>query len=168
MTITHSMEHMHSGRQASNSRSYLVQRAERLALAYVDKPPQVSALSRALGVSERTLRKLFNEIHGRPPSRHLRMLRLSQVRGALLSARGQLVTVTEIATDFGFAELGRFSVEYRKVFGESPSETLHQARVSNSMNAAVAGGYPISYRWLRSRPGGSTDLKGTQPGRIEG
>jgi AraC-like DNA-binding protein len=95
------------------------------------------------------------------------MLRLSQVRGALLSARGQLVTVTEIATDFGFAELGRFSVEYRKVFGESPSETLHQARVSNGMNAP-GGGYPISYRWLRSRPDGSTDLKAAQPRHIEG
>jgi AraC-like DNA-binding protein len=149
MTITASMEHMHSGRQASRSRSYLVKRAEQLALAYIDRPLQVSALSRSLGVSERTLRKLFNEIYGRPPSRHLRMLRLSQVRGALLSARGQLVTVTEIATDFGFAELGRFSVEYRKVFGESPSETLHQARVSNTMNASVAGGnveYPIWHR----------------------
>ena len=140
MTITHSMEHMHAGRLASNSRSYLVQRAEKLALAYDGRPLQVSALSRALGVSERTLRKLFNEIHGRPPSRHLRMLRLSEVRRALLSARGQPVTVTEIATDFGFAELGRFSVEYRKAFGESPSATLHQARVSNRMSTPVASG----------------------------
>jgi AraC-like DNA-binding protein len=126
MTITHSVEHLNSGRQASDARSYLVQRAEKLALAY-DGNLQVSALSRALGVSERTLRKLFNEILGRPPSRHLRMLRLSEVRRALLAARGQPVTVTEIATDFGFAELGRFSVEYRKVFGESPSETLYHA-----------------------------------------
>jgi AraC-like DNA-binding protein len=39
----------------------------------------------------------------------------------------KLVTVTEIATGFGFVELGRFSVEYRKIFGESPSQTLHQA-----------------------------------------
>jgi transcriptional regulator GlxA family with amidase domain len=149
MTITHLVEQMQSDRQAGDSRSYLVQRAEKLALAYVDKPLQVSALSRALGVSERTLRKLFNEIHGRPPSRHLRMLRLSQVRGALLSSRGQLVTVTEIATDFGFGELGRFSVEYRKVFGESPSETLHPTRLSSSMNAPDAGGnaaYPILHR----------------------
>jgi AraC-like DNA-binding protein len=115
------------GRQGSGSRDYLVQKAEILALRRHDKPVQMSALSRALGVSERTLRKLFNEIHGRPPSRHLRMLRMSQVRGALLSARGQVATVTEIATNYGFAELGRFSVEYRKVFGESPSKTLRQA-----------------------------------------
>lgn len=140
MSITYSVEHIHAGRLASDSRGYLVQRAEKLALAYDDKPLQVSALSRALGVSERTLRKLFNEIHGRPPSRHLRMLRLSEVRRALLSARGHPVTVTEIATDFGFAELGRFSVEYRKAFGESPSTTLHQARVSNGMSTPVASG----------------------------
>jgi transcriptional regulator GlxA family with amidase domain len=126
MTINAYVGQIAAGRQGSDARNYLVQKAEMLALAYNDKPLQVSALSRALGVSERTLRKLFNEIHGRPPSRHLRMLRLSQVRGALLSARSQVATVTEIATDFGFAELGRFSVEYRKVFGESPSETLRQ------------------------------------------
>ena len=148
MTITHSVEHLNSGRRANDARSYLVQRAEKLALAY-DGNLQVSALSRALGVSERTLRKLFNEILGRPPSRHLRMLRLSEVRRALLAARGQPVTVTEIATDFGFAELGRFSVEYRKVFGESPSETLYHAAFSNKMNARVASENverPIPYR----------------------
>jgi AraC-like DNA-binding protein len=55
------------------------------------------------------------------------MLRLSQARRALLGADAKRATVTEIATCFGFVELGRFSVEYRKVFGESPSQTLHQA-----------------------------------------
>ena len=37
-----------------------------------------------------------------------------------------MTKVTEIATCFGFAELGRFSVEYRKAFGESPSQTLNR------------------------------------------
>jgi AraC-like DNA-binding protein len=62
-----------------------------------------------------------------PPYRHLRMRRLSQARSALLSADGNFTTVTEIATLFGFVELGRFSVEYRKMFGESPSQTLQRA-----------------------------------------
>jgi len=44
-----------------------------------------------------------------------------------MMARGRRVTVTEIATALGFVELGRFSVEYRRAFGESPSETLRQA-----------------------------------------
>jgi len=44
-----------------------------------------------------------------------------------MMARDRHVTVTEVATALGFVELGRFSVEYRKAFGESPSETLRQA-----------------------------------------
>ena len=72
-----------------------------------------------------------------PPCRHLRMVRLFQVRRALSSAHGQVVTVTAIATSFGFAELGRFSVEYRKVFGESPSVTLRRASRSIGVGTAV-------------------------------
>jgi AraC-like DNA-binding protein len=114
-------------RPASHSSLNLVQRAEMLALADLDKPLHVATLAHALAVSERTLRKAFKNTYGLSPCRHLRMLRLSRVRRALLSAHDQVVTVTKIATEFGFAELGRFSVEYRKVFGESPSVTLRRA-----------------------------------------
>jgi transcriptional regulator GlxA family with amidase domain len=76
-------------------------------------------------VSERTLRNAFNEIHGVPPCRHLRMLRLRHVRKVLLAADRELTTVTNVATAWGFSELGRFSVEYRRAFGESPSQTLN-------------------------------------------
>jgi AraC-like DNA-binding protein len=78
-----------------------------------------------LTVSERTLRKAFNEIHGVPPCRRLRMLRLLHARRGLLAADSELTTVTKVATASGFSELGRFSVEYRKAFGESPSQTLN-------------------------------------------
>jgi AraC family ethanolamine operon transcriptional activator len=36
--------------------------------------------------------------------------------------------VTSVATQHGFYELGRFAGEYRALFGEAPSETLHKAR----------------------------------------
>jgi hypothetical protein len=35
--------------------------------------------------------------------------------------------VTDIATEHGFWELGRFSVNYRHIFGETPSVTLRRA-----------------------------------------
>jgi transcriptional regulator GlxA family with amidase domain len=106
--------------------SQLVRQAEALALASLDEPLHVSALCHVIGVSERTLRKAFHRMHGVPPCRHLRMLRLSNARRALLSADATLAKVTEIAMSFGFAELGRFSVEYKKAFGESPSQTLYR------------------------------------------
>jgi AraC-like DNA-binding protein len=113
--------------QEGNSQSDLVEQAERLALAHIDEPLQIPALCRTLEVSERTLRKAFHKSCGLPPCRRLRLLRLSQARRALLCADARLGTVTEIATCFGFVELGRFSVEYRKAFGECPSQTLHRA-----------------------------------------
>jgi transcriptional regulator GlxA family with amidase domain len=131
-----------SPRQTNACRD-LVEEAENLALAEVDEPFHISALCVALAVSERTLRKAFHNAYGLPPCRHLRMLRLSQARRALLSADSRRVTVTEIATCFGFVELGRFSVEYRKVFGESPSQTLHHAFPERMVNVAVQESLPF-------------------------
>ncbi len=115
----------------SNPCSDLVEQAKRLALAHLDEPLHISALCSTLEVSERTLRKAFHKLHGVPPCRHLRMLRLARARRALLASDNKRVTVTEIATGFGFLELGRFSVEYRKAFGETPSQTLHGSTLVN-------------------------------------
>ena len=46
------------------------------------------------------------------------------VRDRLLTARDEGKTVTVIAKQHGFLHLGQFAIEYRKMFGESPSETL--------------------------------------------
>jgi AraC-like DNA-binding protein len=45
---------------------------------------------------------------------------------ALALANPAATTVTRIANNFGFSELGRFSVSFRVMFGEEPSETLRR------------------------------------------
>jgi AraC-like DNA-binding protein len=59
------------------------------------------------------------------PIRYLTLRRMHLVRRALLRADSS-TTITRIATDHGFWELGRFSVAYRTLFGETPSESLRR------------------------------------------
>ena len=58
------------------------------------------------------------------PKRYLWLRRMHLAQWALRRADPVRTTVTEIATNYGFWELGRFSVVYRLQFGESPSTTL--------------------------------------------
>lgn len=86
----------------------------------------LSELCASVGVSARTLRACCHEYLGMGPKRFLTLRRLHRARRALQDAP-PTATVTEIATSLGFWELGRFSVEYRRHFGESPSVTLCRA-----------------------------------------
>jgi AraC-like DNA-binding protein len=71
------------------------------------------------------------------PIRYLSLQRMHLVRQALQRADIASSTVTKIATDYGFWQLGHFSTAYRVLFGETPSETLLG---------------PIQHRQLNLRP----------------
>jgi AraC-like DNA-binding protein len=76
------------------------------------------------GVSLRTLQRSFAEYFQVSPSEFIRARRLHAARQGLLAADSSHRTVSQIAIDNGFTHLGRFSVEYREHFGESPRATL--------------------------------------------
>jgi AraC-like DNA-binding protein len=95
----------------------LESRCDRLVLAEVCS---------AIGVSERTLRDCCRELLAMSPIRYARLRRMQMARDALMHANPAISTVTRIASHFGFSELGRFSVNYRALFGEGPSVTLRR------------------------------------------
>jgi transcriptional regulator GlxA family with amidase domain len=105
----------------------LVDRFEQAVRADVGRFAGIAELCRKTGIKRRTLLRAFQSIRGTTPSRYLRAVRLDLARQAFLVPAPGCKSVTEIATRFGFRELGRFSVEYRATFGESPSETIRRA-----------------------------------------
>ncbi len=62
----------------------------------------------------------------RGPHRYLVLRRMHLTRRRLALSSADTTTVTQIAMDYGFYELGRFAVYYRRLFGESPSTTLRR------------------------------------------
>ena len=89
-----------------------------------DRPLYLAEICAAVGTSERTLRLSCQKHLGMGPIHYLWLRRMYLTHRALLLADHTAATVTEIAMNHGFWELGRFAVEYRRVFAESPSETL--------------------------------------------
>lgn len=89
-----------------------------------DPPASIAGLCERLQVSWRTLDQGFRELYGVTPKTYMRLARLHHVRRELAAADPTTSTVTAVAVAWGFFQLGRFAVEYRRLFGEKPSETL--------------------------------------------
>src|SRR4051812_8677612 len=96
--------------------------------AHPGRPLHLIEICTALGTRERTLRAACEQHLGMGPIRYLNLRRMNLARRALARAEPSTTTVTQVATDYGFWELGRFSVSYRALFGETPSETLRYHR----------------------------------------
>src|SRR5207302_10722359 len=95
--------------------------------AHVDAPLTAADLVAASQVSGRTLSQHCRDFKGMSPTRYLRNARFAKVRDALLRAEAE-ESVTAIASACGFTHLSRFAVEYRRRFGERPSDTLRRNR----------------------------------------
>jgi AraC-like DNA-binding protein len=106
--------------------SRVIVRFEELLAANAGRPLYLAEICAALGVSERTLRVCCQEHLGMGPVRYLWLRRMHFARRALFLANPGTTTVTDIATELGFWELGRFSVAYRTLFGEPPSASLRR------------------------------------------
>lgn len=111
-------------RNVHRQRATVMHRLEETLRTHSEEALYMADLCEAAGVSYWTLRDCCLEYLGMGPKRYLWMRRMNLARRALQTANAHSTTVTEIATNYGFWELGRFSVAYRSLFGESPSAAL--------------------------------------------
>lgn len=100
---------------------WFVRRAREYLLAHQDEPLSILDLCRTLRVSRRTLQYAFQDVLGVSPGVYLRTVRLNGVRRELRRSR---VAVQDAAARWGFWHLSQFACDYRRLFGERPSETL--------------------------------------------
>lgn len=121
--------------QPPASRASLVHRAIELAEGDLHQAG-MSELCQALHVGRRTLEYAFRQHLGTTPHHFFRLQRFARAHRNLLQSDPGQTCVTDVATQFGFNELGRFAVEYRQLFGERPSDTLRRpARTLPSLPA---------------------------------
>jgi AraC-like DNA-binding protein len=114
---------MSSGAQRHEA---IVKRFEEFLEANPNTSLYLTEICAAVGAAERTMRAACEDQLGMGPIRYLALRRMHLVHRALLRADSSIATVTRIATDHGFWELGRFAVAYRGLFGEPPSATLQR------------------------------------------
>ncbi|MDT9673993.1 AraC family transcriptional regulator [Pseudomonas sp. JV414] len=81
-------------------------------------------LARQARMSLRSLYGLFERNAGDTPKNYIRQKKLERIHANLSDPTCNVRNVTEVAMDYGFLHLGRFSESYRRQFGELPSDTL--------------------------------------------
>lgn len=87
----------------------------------------MDSVANAVHMSIRAVQQGFHEQLGMTPMTYVRERRLERVHEELMDATpADGITVTAVAERWGFHHLGSFGREYRKRWGESPSQTLRR------------------------------------------
>jgi AraC-like DNA-binding protein len=126
-THRHTHSEAMAGRGGGDLAPRMVRRAEGFMLAHLDQPLAIEDVAAAAGVGARALQLAFRRFRDCTPMEFLRRARLERAHAELQAARPG-ATVTDVALRWGFGHLGRFAESYRARYGQSPSQTLQDAR----------------------------------------
>jgi AraC-like DNA-binding protein len=112
-------------KQKSGSRARALTRALDYLEASDGEALTVEQLRYACSSSISTVERAFRDRFGVTPKRYLLLHRLSGVRRALCDFT-ETRSITDVANQWGFWHMGKFASDYRRQFGELPSQTrLH-------------------------------------------
>ena len=114
-------------RQVSRSVNKILKEARNIIERSLELDLKLADLATHLGVSQRTLEYTFKKNLGMTPKSYQQILRLYAVRNELKHTASTTKKVSDTALKYAFFHMGHFASEYKKVFGESPLQTLKTA-----------------------------------------
>jgi len=85
------------------------------------------------GVSALSLFRAFKKARGLSPMDFANAVRLRRARDMLRHPDGT-TTVATVASACGYADIGRFEIDYAQAFGELPGQTLARAGAGPSVH----------------------------------
>jgi len=110
--------------QSVRDENSILKEARGLLEQSLDFDLKLSDTAAHLGISQRTLEYTFKHNLGMTAKNYLQILRLHAIRDELKLADPRVTKVSNIALKYAFFHMGHFASEYKKLFGESPVETL--------------------------------------------
>jgi AraC-like DNA-binding protein len=120
LAIPHEFHHLLSGTVDPIRRRH-IREAINFMEEHAAEPITAADIARAACVGMRALQSGFRAELNMTPMSYLRHLRLDRARADLLASSGE-VSVSRVASRWGFTHLGRFAEQYKMKFGELPSE----------------------------------------------
>ena len=104
----------------------VIPKAREMLHSSIENDMSIAQIAHDLGVSVRTLQHHFKHELGVSPKQYLQSLRLNAIYEELLYASEKEVMVSDIAYKYNYYHLGHFATEYKRMFGETPSQTLRR------------------------------------------
>lgn len=104
----------------SNTEIGKLMKAESLLVNDFSKPPPtIPELARKATMSETKFKTFFKKVYGQSPYNYYQINRMNRARQLLLSKK---YSVKEVGRKLGFSNLSNFTIAFKKVFNELPSE----------------------------------------------
>lgn len=95
-----------------------------------NEPQRIADFCASVGLPERSLNEMFRRELGMSPGAFVKGSRLYGVHRELWLGDPSRLRVSDVANSWGFWHMGQFAADYKRFFGERPSDTLRHSRMS--------------------------------------
>lgn len=101
----------------------IAQRAREFMQANLGEPITLADICLAARASQRTVEYAFRDVYGVGAKKFLKLLRLNAVRRQLRRSDVEPISIADAAHRAGFWHMGHFAADYRRLFGQTATQT---------------------------------------------